>query len=75
MMTISWSINDEVDASEKENDDHDEKGDDDDGLSLAKAFDNQDLISLNGLIEYDVSDVDADDTDDGDPPHLKETRN
>ena len=40
MMTISWSINDEVDASEKENDDHDEKGDDDDGLSLAKAFDN-----------------------------------
>ena len=38
MMTISWSINDEVDASEKENDDDDKEGDDDDGLLAGRIF-------------------------------------
>ena len=61
---------DEVDVSENENNDDDEEGEgnNDDGLSLAEASDNEDLISLggdlpHGLIEYDGSDAYADDTD------------
>jgi ribosome biogenesis protein MAK21 len=66
----NFGDSDEVDASEDENDDDEGEGDDDD-LSLAEASDNEDLISLDGdlphgLIEYDGSDVDADDDADAD---------
>ena len=75
----NFGDSDEVDASENENDDDDDdeeaEGDDDDSLSLVEASDNEDLISLDndlphGLIEYDGSDADADDTDDNDAATL-----
>lgn len=61
----NFGDSDEIDASENENDDDEGEGDD---LSLAEASDNEDLISLDGdlphgLIEYDGSDVDAEDID------------
>jgi len=72
----NFGDSDEVDDLEDENDD---EGDNDDGLSLAEASDNEDLISLggdlpHGLIEYEGSDAYADDDDgddDNDPPLAK----
>ena len=64
----NFGDSDEVDASENGND---EEGDNDDGLSLAEASDNEDLNSLDGdlphgLIEYDGSAGDDTDGDDAD---------
>ena len=69
----NFGDSDEVDASE--NDDDENEGDNDDGLSLAEVSDNEDLISLDGdlphgLIEYDGSDVDANEDDDDDAATL-----
>lgn len=64
---------DELDVSGKKDDEEDEEKDaegdqeeeEEEGLSLAEASDNEDLISLDGdvpygLIEYDGSDAEAD---------------
>ena len=55
------------DSDELDEGDEDPRGDqEEDGISLAEASDNEDLISLDGdvphgLIEYDGSDAEADD--------------